>query len=92
MCSTLATKFGSRESLKVLLRCGLSPCATQILCIDEGALPVRTAIVRSLPRVASGGFSLRVRFTTSLIFLAVSGLRPGGRVAFFNSPCTPLAA
>jgi hypothetical protein len=25
-------------------------------------------------------------------FLAVSGLRPGGRVASFNSPSTPLAA
>jgi hypothetical protein len=35
---TLATKFGSRESLKVFVRCGLSPCAT----------PARAAIVRSL--------------------------------------------
>jgi hypothetical protein len=92
MSSTLATKFGSRESLKVFVRCGLSPCAAQILCTDDGAMPARAAIMRSLQWVASGGFSLSVRFTTCLIFLAVNGLRPGGRVASFNKPSTPLAA
>src|SRR5580704_5054096 len=55
-------------------------------------MPARAVIVRSLQWVASGGFSLSVRFTTCLIFLAVSGLRPGGRVASFSKPSTPLAA
>jgi hypothetical protein len=59
---------------------------------DDGAMPARAAIVRSIQWVASGGFSLSVRFTTCLIFLAVSGLRPGGRVASFNNPSTPSAA
>src|SRR5271154_3230028 len=44
------------------------------------------------PMGGSGGFSLSVRFTTCLILLSVSGLRPGGRVASFNNPSTPLAA
>jgi hypothetical protein len=55
-------------------------------------MPARAAIVRSLQWVASGGFSLSVNSTTCWIFLAVSGLRPGGRVASFNKPSTPLAA
>jgi hypothetical protein len=66
--------------------------AAQILRTDDGAMPARAAILRSLQWVASGGASLSVRFTTCLIFLAVSGLRPGGRVASFNNPFTPLAA
>jgi hypothetical protein len=49
-------------------------------CPELMLSPARAAIVRSLQWVASGGFSLSVRFTTCLIFLAVNGLRPGGRV------------
>src|SRR6202040_2182053 len=90
--ATLATKFGSRESLKVFVRCGLSPCATQILCTDDGAMPARAAIMRSLQWVASDGFSLSVRFTTCLIFLAVSGFFPPPRGAAFYKPPTPLLA
>ena len=33
-----------------------------------------------------------MRLTTCLIFLADSGLRPGGRVASFSSPSTPFVA
>jgi len=77
--STLATKFGPRESLKVFVRCGLTPCATQILCTDDGTMPARAAIVRSLQWVGFGGFSPSVRSTTCWIFRAVSGYaRAGG--------------
>lgn len=59
---------------------------------NAAAIPTRAAIVRRLQCVAFGGFSLKVRYTTCLIFLADSGLRPGGRVASLNSPSTPFAA
>src|SRR6266404_2262673 len=90
--STLAMKLGLRERLMLLVRYGLSPWAAQILCTDDGAIPARAAMVRSLQWVAFGGFSFRARPATSWIFLAVSGRRPGGRVASFNSPSTPLTA
>src|SRR6266511_6000530 len=80
MSFNLSAKSGSRDSLKVSTKCGFRPCAFQILCTDDGAIPTFAASVRSLQWVvASGGVSCNVRSTTRLIVSAVNGLRPGGR-------------
>jgi hypothetical protein len=48
-----------------------------VICFDESPIQL------------IGEVSLSVKFTTCFIFLAVNGLRPGGRVASFNKPSPP---
>lgn len=51
----LWAKAGSFDSLKWRQRCGLRPCAFQIACTVDAAMPAALAIVRSVQWVASCG-------------------------------------
>ena len=65
MSATFSLKWGSRESLKLFLRCGLSPCAFQMRCTAAlGETPDAFAILRTLQCVAPGGIECNVRSTT----------------------------
>src|SRR6185369_5804940 len=77
---TLAANFGSFDSLKVLTRCGLRPCAAQMRCTLRWLTPAAFAIARPVQCVASPGGSASVISTTRSIVSAVSGGLPDGLV------------
>src|SRR5208283_1698157 len=78
MSCTLSQNFGSLDSLKLRVRCGLSPCAAQMRCTLEWLRPTALASLRADQCVAAGGFSLSA--TRSIVAASKGGLRPG-RVA-----------
>lgn len=82
---------GSVDSLKVLTRCGTSPCAFQIPCTALRLIPAAAAIARPVQCVASPGGSSRVRSTTRSTVASGNGGVPGGRVLSRSRPSTPSA-
>ena len=65
MSRTLSMNSGSGDSLKVSVRCGLSPNARQIRLIADWDMPVAAAIDRVDQCVASGGVSSNVLTITA---------------------------
>ena len=61
MSRTFSINNGSRESLKVSLRCGCSANARQMRWMVVGAMPVAWASERTLQWVASAGVDSSVR-------------------------------
>ena len=74
MSSTFSVNLGSLDSLKVRVRCGLSPCAFQMRCTLVWLMPATFAMLRTLQCVASAGRSLAVFSTTASRTASVSGL------------------
>src|SRR5271165_3485330 len=70
MSCTLSQNFGSLESLKLRVRCGLSSCAAQMRCTLEWLRPTALAILRSDQCVPCGRLSLSVMVTTRAIVAA----------------------
>ena len=92
MSSSLAMKSGSRERLKVRMRCGCSRCAAQIRCTVRNESPLALAIARPVQWVASPGGSAQVSATTRRTLFSGIGALPGLRVLSRNSPSTPASA
>jgi hypothetical protein len=91
MSATFSSKRESRESLKLRVRCGFSPCAFQMRCTTLGETPTAFAILRTLQCVPPGGVEWSVRSTTLVIVSGDSGLTRERRAALLSSPSTPLS-
>src|SRR3954447_1801243 len=91
MSRSLAMNSGSRASLKVLTRCGTSPCAFQIPCTAPRLMPTALALARPVQWVASPGGASRVNSTTRSTVASDRRGVPGGRVLSRRSPATPSA-
>ena len=75
-----------------LVRCGLSPCAAQILCTDDSAMPVRAAMVRSLQRVAARRLLVERQIDDLLDFPRRQRLAPRRACGVLQQGIHPLAA
>src|SRR3954447_8438634 len=91
MSRSLAMNSGSRDSLKVLTRCGTSPCAFQIPCTAPRLMPTALAMARPVQWVASPGGASRVNSTTRSTVASDRRGVPGGRVLSRRRPATPSA-
>lgn len=91
MSATLSLNWGSRESLKLFVGCGFSPCAFQMSCTALGETPDAFAVLRTLQCVPPGGVECNVSSMIFAIVSAESGLTREGRVASLSSPSTPLS-
>src|SRR3954463_3198069 len=91
MSRSLAMNSGPRDSLKVLTRCGTSPCAFQIPCTAPRLMPTALAIARPVQWVASPGGASRVNSTTRSTVASDRRGVPGGRVLSRSRPATPSA-
>jgi hypothetical protein len=74
MSSSFSTNFGSRDTLKLLTRCGLRPLARHTLSTEVSEMPSRAASLRVLQWVAPSGFVCVVTRTISAA--SIVGLRP----------------
>ena len=86
---SFSAKAGSLESLKLRQRCGLRPCAFQMPCTVEAAMPATLAIARSVQWVASWGGGSCVRRMIQATRSGGTGAFPGRRDRSKSRPSTP---
>ncbi len=77
MASSFSAKRGSEDTLKVSIRCGLSPCLCQMRRMVTGLRPVAAAMLRVDHCVALAGLSWVVLSITNFTVAAeMRGVRP----------------
>ena len=92
MSWSFSTKLGSRLTLNVRKRCGLSPCAIQIRRTVAALTPTSLAMSRVLQCVAFAGSSCGViRMTSATVSSSVVFRRPRPG-AFFSIPAMRFSA